>query len=817
MIQVEHLHIEDFRGIRLIDLPLRARSFAVHGPNGSGKSGVVDAIDFALTGSISRLSGAGTGGVTVLKHGPHVHKRDDPAAAVVELTVRDVDSGEISVLRRSIKDPTRFTLTPDGPAIRASVAEAQSHPELTLSRREIIKYVVAKPAERAQQVQALLKLNRLDDYRKLLKSALTKTSGALSTADAEQQTAESSFAAHLNIRDLLAAEIAREVNIRRDTLGLDAIEDVTIDTDLAQGLKAGVSESAFNLVAARREAHDLALALSETEDLGLLQRALTEAIAAIAEDPGILDALKHRQLVEAGLRDLTDDTCPLCDHQWESSAALKAHLTDKLARSNDAADARNRLVTAADEYRQRVTTLKHAVDRVVPIATSHSDGEFHHHLTAYSTTLASHLQAVGLTVEANLTAADSLSRSAYSAETAVVDGLSALEKRLEAEPDQSALTDAQSFLTITQDRWARVRIARAQAVKARAVRDSAQLIYHRFCDVSDLALKTLYETVEADFSRYYQIINSDDEGGFTAQLKPTSGSLDLAVDFYGIGKFPPTAYHSEGHQDGMGVCLYLALVKQLLGKGFRYAVLDDVVMSVDVNHRRQFCELLKNEFPNVQFIITTHDVVWARQMQSAGLITSKSQARFYGWTVDGGPVYEQGDIWERIDEDLAKNDVPGAAHKLRRRLEAAAADIADSIGGRVPYRGDNNYDPSVLLDGIKGKHNDLLKAASDAANSWGDESAKAVIEEKKVARAAVVPEQVSESWVINSLVHNNDWINNASVNDFNPVLKATRDFLDLFSCDNSECPGWIYVVGRPEEALRCDCGKYNLNLKRKKK
>ena len=123
MIQLEHLHVEDFRGIRVLDLPLKSKSFAVHGPNGSGKSGVVDAVDFALSGSIHRLSGAGTGGVTLLKHGPHVHKRDDPGAAIVELTVKDVVTGDTAVIRRSIKDPSVFSLSPDTPTIRASLAE----------------------------------------------------------------------------------------------------------------------------------------------------------------------------------------------------------------------------------------------------------------------------------------------------------------------------------------------------------------------------------------------------------------------------------------------------------------------------------------------------------------------------------------------------------------------------------------------------------------------------------------------------------------------------------------------------------------------
>ena len=65
------------------------------------------------------------------------------------------------------------------------------------------------------------------------------------------------------------------------------------------------------------------------------------------------------------------------------------------------------------------------------------------------------------------------------------------------------------------------------------------------------------------------------------------------MNFYERGLFPPAAFHSEGHQDGMGVCLYLALMKRLFGDRFTIALLDDVVMSVDAGHRYQFCKLLK--------------------------------------------------------------------------------------------------------------------------------------------------------------------------------------------------------------------------------
>src|SRR3546814_10093537 len=86
----------------------------------------------------------------------------------------------------------------------------------------------------------------------------------------------------------------------------------------------------------------------------------------------------------------------------------------------------------------------------------------------------------------------------------------------------------------------------------------------------------------------------------------------------------------------MGLCLYLALMSHLLGKGFTFAVLDDVLMSVDKGHRREVCALLKSRFPDTQFIFTTHDEVWLRHMKSEGIIKSKNAAQFRTWTVEAG-------------------------------------------------------------------------------------------------------------------------------------------------------------------------------------
>jgi hypothetical protein len=78
-------------------------NFVVSGPNGSGKSGVVDAIQFALTGEIGRLKGSGTGDLTLADHGPHVEKRSDPDAASVRLDVFIPRLNKSATIVRTIK------------------------------------------------------------------------------------------------------------------------------------------------------------------------------------------------------------------------------------------------------------------------------------------------------------------------------------------------------------------------------------------------------------------------------------------------------------------------------------------------------------------------------------------------------------------------------------------------------------------------------------------------------------------------------------------------------------------------------------------
>jgi hypothetical protein len=224
----------------------------------------------------------------------------------------------------------------------------------------------------------------------------------------------------------------------------------------------------------------------------------------------------------------------------------------------------------------------------------------------------------------------------------------------------------------------------------------------------------------------------------------------------------------------MGVCLYLALMKRLMGNQFTFALLDDVVMSVDAGHRYQFCKLLKTHFPDTQFVITTHDRLWAEQMKSAGLITSASSLAFHSWTIDTGPLVESNaEIWEEIGAMLGRGKVEAASHALRHHLEYVSRHLADQLGATPTFRADGNYELGELLPSVLTRIKFLYGRVADAAQSWGNAQAKEIAAKRKQALSSSNAATSVEQWAVNKAVHYNEWANFGK-KDFEPVVAALR-------------------------------------------
>jgi hypothetical protein len=179
-------------------------------------------------------------------------------------------------------------------------------------------------------------------------------------------------------------------------------------------------------------------------------------------------------------------------------------------------------------------------------------------------------------------------------------------------------------------------------------------------------------------------------------------------------------------------------------------------------------------------------------------------------------VEQLGDVWQRIDADVGKGDLDAAAARLRRHMEYVSGELADEIGATPRYRGDFAYDLGDLFPAVISRYGELLKQAAKAASSWNDKASQTAVQALKERRVEALSTHGDESWVINRLVHYNEWAQ-FSKNEFVDVVDAFKGVLKTLRCPLPDCNSWLYVSpkkGDPE-ALRCRCGALNLNLRSK--
>jgi energy-coupling factor transporter ATP-binding protein EcfA2 len=818
VIQLETVHIEWARGIaQKLELDFQRKPFAISGPNGSGKSAVIDAVEFALTGQIGRLEGTGTKGLSIAEHGPHVDKAKFPDAAFVKLCVYIPELKKSATIIRKFKSPKKPVIEPADDDIKAALDEVADHPEITLSRRDIIRFILVEPSKRSAEIQTLLKLDEIGETRSALNTAQNRLQSTLRSASAQVRAKSEALRLHLQIETLAADQLLAAVNKQRELLGLPGIAEVTAETTLDAGLSETAKASGFNKESTLRDVKALADSAGGFATLCATEAGqITTDLAKLEADPALLAALQRRSFIEKGLELVEGPECPLCDTAWDDDESLRAHLQAKLAKSAEAKQLQDSLKANGVAISEEVIRISNLIARVQKVAATEGRTAFAEALGEWKTdldTLMPQLAGVdGLTgLRGRLT-------TGWVREpgTLLAD-LESLRQAVNAKPDQTAALAAQTFLTTAQIRLGDYRSAKREEKAAKKAAAAGKAAYETYCTVFETALNTLYEKVQDDFSTYYRELNGDDETTFTAKFTPSESKLDFAVNFYERGLFPPGAYHSEGHQDGMGVCLYLALMKRLFGDRFRLALLDDVVMSVDSDHRHEFCKLLKKHFPDTQFIITTHDRVWAEQMRSAGLVTSKTSVAFHSWTIDTGPLVESNEgIWVEIDQALAKGKVEVAAGALRRHLEYVSRHLADLLGASPQFRADGDYELGELLPSVMSRMKKLLGEAASAAQSWGDIAKRDAAAGHKTALSESKGAADMEQWAVNKAVHYNEWAN-LGRKDFEPVVAAYKDLLERFRC--ATCESWLYVTPKrgPSEALRCDCAAYNFNLKAKAK
>jgi len=813
-VKILTLEVEGFRGIRHAKLDFDGRNAVIWGPNGSGKSAVVDAVDFLLTGQIARLGGEGTAGITLAKHGPHIDFAAKPDNVIVRATASIPGVQDTVTLTRRMDAPQSLAVDGARQEQLADVLDVASRRQHSLTRREILRYVASQPAKRSEEVQSLLKLGQLESIRKSLTRVRNQARKTESTAVTNTAAAESRVVSVLGIDQFSSQAVLDQVNALRK-----ALEGAPISELKPSGLKSGVthpsgvSKAKVPAVSSvDRAASSLETACEDLEGTrAQLETELRASIAKIRRNEASKQDLQRLQLLKLGVS-MLDDTgrCPLCGSQWKPEE-LAQHLEQCMERAVSIESMQSRVQEIVSSIRRdiagattSVEVLEQAGDALKLSSASSILRSWIEDLTSLDTHASTILDTCAeskWTVEQTAGLLRDESRH-----TAVQKVLSEIKAAAGGPTPEEAAWDA---LTKTELHLEALEECRSAEAGAKLYHARAAQLLRAFEDVRDEELDALYGAIETRFAELYRCLHGDDEGAFDADLKP-DGSFE--VDFYGRGKHPPGALHSEGHQDSMGVCLYLALVEHLTGDRFLLTLLDDVVMSVDAGHRNRLCAMLKQQFPNRQFLITTHDKTWASQLRAEGVINRAGYIEFTRWSLEDGPCIElEGELWSVIGKHLDSDDVPGAAFRLRNGAERHFEAACDDLGAHIRYHADGRWVLGEFMNSAVGRLRDWLKLAKKAANSWGQSELVETLGEYETVLRQVVERTYCEQWAVNAAVHYNTW-HDLSKEDFLPVAEAFQDCFALFSCQSCKGPLRLVESGLTPEAVKCSCGDVHWNL-----
>jgi len=599
------LEIRNIRGLTHLKINPQGKNFVIYGPNGSGKSTVVDALDFLLTGQINRLKGKGTGDISLARHGPHIDC--SPGDASVRAIIQISDSDQPIEISRCMDNPSRLNCPEAERARLAPILALAKNGQHILTRREILRFVTAEGGSRAKDIQELLSLSEIEDIRQSLVRAANDLDRALAITRQQLQSAQAAVAATLALDSFDESQALQKTNQCRRILGgkeITHLRSASVKQDLALPAAVEGKQQTMNITSAQTSIQALGQIAVGSPAVQELDADLKELIATIQANPQQLRALDCLDLLTQGLALLDDQSgCPLCETPWPANE-LAIFLQRRISAAEAAKHVHDLLQHKISLIRPYLATTLQHLQTVIPMAEAMNLADIHTRLNAWVDDIQQFLVTLENPIKLyplNLSGAKVAGCLAPAAAAQYLADFEAaiVQKFPTVTPEQAAWDQ----LTGLVENLKALEAGEAQYACRELAARRGILMRDEFGAARDLVLGDLYHQISDRFVEYYKIVHGEDEADFQAELRPNGPALDFQVGFHGRGTHPPHALHSEGHQDSMGVCLYLALMDHLMAGRLNLIILDDVVMSVDQDHRRQVGRLIKEKFPDQQFLI----------------------------------------------------------------------------------------------------------------------------------------------------------------------------------------------------------------------
>lgn len=801
------IEINCMRGIKSLKLDFNGENSVIYGDNGTGKSGVIDAIDFLIKGDITRLSGLGSKNLSLDKHGKYVTESIDDSwvKAIVKLPNND----ERIEIKRCLKNPNELICDPK---YRAEFKEIEKLAELRahyLSRREILQVINSTDQDREKNIEKLLNLYSLEKNRSALQKAKKSIEDELKSSQSQERTYASKISEKLGVEQMYWLDAINEIRFQLGANPISILGQDTIISDLSL-TKTTIPKSEISTLIQKMDsiyksfccgANSLVNQLNETKlvyEKMLLSQKFQEDIDYIT-------------LYEQGQKLLKSNICPLCEQKIDDKEILANKLKEKIYK----------LIETKKIFQEYQNSIKKLQEIIVSIKQQFSSIDLKM-LANYVDD--SNLQTIITEIADLYNTIEDKTFSSEKAEaflnqgyeniikTVYLDNLCKISANMaldQKELNYKKLIDINANYNLLSQ-------TQKDIVLLNGYMDKATILFNAYVSSQTNALNEMYDSIQNRFSQLYQILHESDESSFSSLLTRKASSLELYVKFKDGNMYPPNAVHSEGHQDSMGICLFFALSEKISNSRLNLILLDDVVMSIDIDHRKNFCKVLKEQFPKKQFIITTHDYIWRKELEAQGVVAKKNVIHFKSWDIEHGPYVEIGsNIWEVINKYLANGKKNEAIGLMRYYMEEFFSDICARYKLKVPFSTSGRWSLEEVFSPVNAHYRRAIKKAKDSAISFQKATDRICAYEKSYLEA--FNKLQTERWAINPSTHFTIWAQGLSISELKELCLAVKNFCETFECPS--CKGLITInsdINLDPQNIYCDCGEYSFSCIKKK-
>jgi len=776
--RIKAISLSWFRGAAdAVSLEPDCKSMVVYGVNGSGKSSFVDAVEYTLNdGKIGHLAHEYSG-----KHQekavPNTHTPDGRNA---ELSIKFADDSELK-----IKIPRDGTLIISGG--EAAAVGTWDYRRTVLRQDEVAAFIHDTKGGKYSALLPLLGLQPLEftaeNLRQLAKSVekkarLGEAKNSLKQVEAKRKTAfgvDSDAQILAKIDELHTKYCADEVATK---------DPLSRCKELKTALEVRIAESSAD------QGRHVALQDAAGLDLkGHVDRVRAASVMlAGAVEPLIaekLEVLQSTGTLVGRMGDEGEVKCPACGRSIRVDA-FQAHVTAERERLHE-------IIATFDSRKVAIGVL---CDSVKSLKAN-----------------------LGKTVVKSWR--DELTKGPFADNFAYLDGINAealrascVEEHLKAIEDklvaligaavsasESAPPDAKQLSTDRQTVETGEAVIAAEGQAAEAERAEA-LVSFIAClargarEEIKRRSQTVINEISSDIQAMWAILHPGEPIENVRLYLPEDAdkAIDIALKFHGIEQESPRLTLSEGYRNSLGLCIFLAMAKRGAEKD-RPLFLDDVVVSLDRNHRGMMVELLEKEFSGRQVVILTHDREWYTELRQLldgkiwgfkALLPYETPAVGIRWS-HKTTTFEDARAQVQKRPDSAGNDA-------RKIMDVELALIAERLQIRLPYlRADKNDKRRA--------HEFLERFVADGKKCFQKKVSESYETHTDAIDAFEQADRLLTSWA-NRASHTFDLVGPEATKLIDICEKA-REFFGCSSCGkgvwfaNAEGSAWV----------QCQCGQ----------